>query len=105
MIARPPSIRLCGGYGRSRVLWSWSFPIIALAYSLGGCTGLLVPNIQEFYHADPRYEQLEENKVVFHIQCELHKAIYNVINDPHYERQPGTHFNDIGWLNEWGAKV
>jgi len=44
------------GYGRSRVLWSWSFPIIALAYSLGDVQDSSTKYTGGFYHADPRYE-------------------------------------------------
>jgi hypothetical protein len=44
--------------------------LIGIAPFLGGC-GLLVPQMQNFYHTED-YEKFDENNVVNQIECELH---------------------------------
>lgn len=77
---------------------------IGAAISLVGCTGLFTPNLQEAYHKDPDFEKIDESHVVGEIQCELEKAVYNAVNDPHFPPGPNTG-NSVDWMRKWGAKV
>jgi hypothetical protein len=79
-------------------------PSFAAAVVLSSCTGLFTPNLQEPFHADPDFEKIDESHVVGEIQCELEKAVYNAVNDPHFPPGPNTG-NGVGWLQKWGAKV
>lgn len=82
-------------------------PMMGLVLCLGGCTGLFTPELQGPFHPDdPNFEQVDEFQVVGEIQCELQKAVYNAVYDPHYPQGPGTHSgNSVDWLKQWGAKV
>ncbi len=42
--------------------------------------------------------------VVGEIQCELKKAVYNAVHDPHFPPGPNTG-TSVDWLKQWGAKV
>lgn len=74
----------------------------ATALNLGGCTGLFVPELQEFY-ADREQEKFDENIIVAQIKCELHKAVQDTLAE--YSYSGPNSGNGIDWLRSWGAKV
>lgn len=74
--------------------------ILALlaAIPLGGCLGLGVPNMEEFYEPAGD-ERFLENIILNHVKCEMRRGLHLIDQD---ELLYG---HQVGWLKGYGAKV
>lgn len=71
---------------------------IPVTLGLGGCLGLGVPVMEEFY--EPQEDQkFLENIIISHVKCELRQGLELVNRDPLFNGYR------VDWLNDYGAKI